>query len=118
MLVWVPAVDTEGANPESNPSLANEPDIGAGGDNCGGTRFDSLVTKGGRRAVKDGGGAGRPYRWAGGANLGGPYTCAGEIGGFAWKGGAYWPDIRAANPKIITALKERNIAIRCRPTYN
>ena len=68
--------------------------------------------------MKDGGGAGRSYRWAGGANLGGPYTCAGEIGGFAWKGVAYWPDIKAANPKIITALKERNFAVRYTPTYN
>jgi hypothetical protein len=47
-----------------------------------------------------------PYRWAGGANLGGSCTCAGEIRGFAWKGGAYWPDIKAANLKIITVLKE------------
>jgi len=60
----------------------------------------------------------RSYRWADGANLGGPYTCAGEIEGFAWKGGAYWPDIKDANPKIITALKERNFAVRYRPTYN
>jgi hypothetical protein len=73
---------------------------------------------GGTRAVKDGGGAGRPYRWAGGSNLGGPYSCAGKIGGFVGKGGAYWPDIKAANPKTITALKERNFAVRYRPTYN
>jgi hypothetical protein len=68
--------------------------------------------------VKDRGGAGRPYRWAGGVNLGGPYTCTGEIGGFAWNSGAYWPDIKAANPKIITALKERNVAVRYKLTYS
>lgn len=118
VLTWAPAVDTGGAKPGSNPPWANEPDVGAGGDNCGGTKFDSLGAMGGTRAAKDGGGAGRPYRWAGGANLGGPYTCAGKIGVFAWKGGAYWPDIKAASPKIITALKERNITVRYRPTYN
>jgi len=68
--------------------------------------------------VKDGGGAGRPYRWAGGPNLGGQDICAGEIGGFARKVGEYWSDIKGANPKIITALKERNVAVRYRPTYN
>jgi hypothetical protein len=57
--------------------------------------------------VKDGGGAGRSYRWTGGANLGGPYTCAGEIGGFAWNDGAYWQYIKVANPKIITTLKKK-----------
>ena len=66
--------------------------------------------------MKDGGGAGRPYRGVGGANSGGPYTCAGEIGGFTREGGAYWPDIKAANPKIITALKHRNVSVKY--TYN
>jgi hypothetical protein len=51
-------------------------------------------------------GAGGPYNGTGGAKSGGPYTCAGKMGGFAARGGAYWPDIKVANPKMNTACKK------------
>jgi hypothetical protein len=56
--------------------------------------------------VKGWEGAGGPYSGAGAARSGGPYTCAEKTGGFTTMGGAYWPDIKDANPKMYTACKK------------
>jgi hypothetical protein len=96
-LAWALAVGAGGANPENDPNWPEELPrasvTGIGGDNCGGTRPDWPVAKGWTSAMNGWRGAGGPYSGAGAAKSGGPYTCAGEMGGFAARGGAYWPDI-------------------------